>query len=244
MTGSEAGLRRRVLGALLGTGVVGGVLLAASPGIRLEARTAWALLLSADPEALRSWLLGFGLWAPLLSGFLQIVSSVIPFLPGFVLGIANAMLYGAILGGILTFVTALIAAGVCFGLARVLGRPGVERVVSTGALERVDRFVESKGLWTVFLGRLIPFINPDVLSYAAGATRMGWIPFLAAMAAGALPATIFYSIIGAMVVESTLLVVSVVVAATVIPLVLLALFRERIAWWGKRSARAGRGPRA
>ena len=139
-------------------------------------RTAWALLWESDPDRIRAWLVGFGVWAPLASTALQTASSLIPVLPGFVLAIANAMIYGAVLGGALTFSSALLAGACCFGLARALGRPGVERIVSTESLARVDAFMERRGMLAVFLGRLIPFINPDIVSYAAGATAIRWGP--------------------------------------------------------------------
>jgi uncharacterized membrane protein YdjX (TVP38/TMEM64 family) len=193
-----------------------------------ELSEGWDLLWAGDPEELRSWLEGLGGWAPLASGVLQILSSLVPVLPGFVLAIANAMLYGALLGGALTFVTALMAAGACFGLARLLGRPGVERIVSPARLERVDRFMERRGLLAIFLGRLVPFINPDVVSYAAGATSIGWVPFFLAMGAGSVPATVFYSIVGAFAVESFGVVIAIVLVATLAPLAILWLIRDRL----------------
>jgi uncharacterized membrane protein YdjX (TVP38/TMEM64 family) len=91
----------------------------------------------------------------------------------------------------------------------------------------MDSFMERRGLLAVFLGRLIPFINPDVLSYAAGVTGIRWVPFLAAMAAGAFPATVFYSIVGALALDSTVWVVAMVTVATIVPLAILWVFRDR-----------------
>jgi len=243
MIESEPGrIRRRMLVIPIAI-LLGGLSLfvGLNPGFRSEFRVVWGLLLGGDPDPLRDWLLGFGAWAPVMSGLLQVLTSLIPVLPGFVLAIANAMLYGVLLGGLLTFVTALLAAAACFGLARWMGRPGVERVVSEEALARVDDFMERRGIFAVFLGRLIPFINPDVLSYAAGATRMGWFPFLVAMAAGAVPATIFYSVVGGMAVESTLRVIALVAVAAILPLLLLAAFQGPIRRRATGRKRAGAG---
>lgn len=188
----------------------------------------WRLLASGDPERIREWLLAFGIWAPIVSGLLQILSSLLPFLPGFVLSIANAMLYGALLGGLLTFSTSLLAAAICFGIARILGRSAIERVVAPATLARVNHFVERRGGWAVFWGRLLPFINPDVVSYAAGLTRLGWIRFLIAMGAGALPATVFYSILGAAALDMAPGALVLVTAATLLPLVAVWYFRAKI----------------
>lgn len=199
-----------------------------SPTFRGEMVTAWDLLRLGEPEPLREWLVEYGAWAPAISAILQVVTSVFPPGPSFLLSIANAMLYGAVLGGLLSFVTALGAAGICFGIARLVGRPGIERLVSAEQLEKMDRFMERRGVLAVFLGRLIPFINPDLVSYAAGVTKIGWVPFLVAVGAGQIPAVIFYSVVGAAAMEFAGWVVLAVMVSAIVPLVLLAVFGRRI----------------
>jgi uncharacterized membrane protein YdjX (TVP38/TMEM64 family) len=98
----------------------------------------------------------------------------------------------------------------------------------------MDGFMERRGLLAVFLGRLIPFINPDILSYGAGVTGIRWVPFLLAMGAGALPATIFYSLVGAFAFEAAGWVVALVAASTLLPLAVLWLYRDRLKRIGRR----------
>lgn len=202
--------------------------LVASPELRGEMAMAWDLLVTGEPEPLSEWLLEFGIWAPVVSGALQLVTSIFPPGPSFILSIVNAMLYGVFWGGLLTFVTALVAAATCFGIARVVGRPGIERLVSRPSLEKVDGFMERRGILAVFLARLIPFINPDIASYAAGVTGIRWLPFLLGMAAGALPATAFYSIIGATAVEVSGWVIVAVGVGAVVPLIVLAIVGKEV----------------
>ena len=224
-----------LLPALLLLGAFGALLL--HPGFRGELSNVWGLLLDGDPEPLRVWLLGFGVWAPVVSGLLQVATSVFPPGPSFVVAIANAMLFGMIWGGLLTFVTALLAAAICFGIARVVGRPGVERLISERSLARMDGFMARRGFLTVLIGRLIPFINPDVGSYAAGVTGIRWIPFIIAIAAGSLPATVFYSIVGATAVEASGWVMLVVFLASSVPLFGLFFFRRSVLAWSYRRER-------
>ncbi len=225
-----------VLPALLVAGVIAGLLLS-HPGVRSELVTAWGLLTQGDAEPLRAWLQQFGFWAPVVSGLLQIVTSLFPPFPSFLVSIANAMLYGPLWGGILTWVTALLAAAACFALARFLGRPGVVRIVSAQSLERVDDFMDRQGLWAVFVARLIPFINPDVVSYAAGITRIRWGPFLVAIAAGSVPAVVFYSVVGGAAIKSTPWVAALVGVSTFLPVVLLWVY-----WRRRLRPKAGGGP--
>lgn len=233
--------------------VVGGVTLAVSliPGVRREFLVVWDLLLQGEVEPLRIWLLSFGGWAPVISVLLQIATSVFPPGPSFLLAIANPMVFGAFWGGLLTLGSAILAAAICFGLARVLGRPWVARVVSSEKLDRMDGFMLRNGMFAVFLGRLIPFINPDLVSYAAGVTGLRWPPFLLAMTLGTIPSTLFYTVVAVTALESTGWVVGGVVALSVLPLLALVLLRPVLArrgWstprhWGIGSAPEGSKPK-
>ncbi|TVP50191.1 MAG: TVP38/TMEM64 family protein [Gemmatimonadales bacterium] len=209
--------------------VVGGVgaLVGFNPSLRNEFLLAWGLLWDGDPDAIRAWMLGFGGWAPVVSAGLQVATSVFPPGPSFLLGIVNAMIFGPLLGGLLTFGSAILAAALCFGIARSIGRIGVERIVSEASLARVDAFMARRGMLAVFLGRIVPFINPDLVSYAAGVTGIRWAPFLVAMAAGSVPSTVFYTLVGTWAVDLAGWVLLVVGLASVLPLLGLILYRRR-----------------
>lgn len=199
----------------------------------------WSILVEGDADRLRDWMLAFGAWAPVVSGLLQLVTSIFPPGPSFLLAIANAMLFGIWWGGLLTLVTQLVAAAACFGIARLVGRPGIERLVSEERLARVDGFMVRRGVLAVFIGRIIPFINPDLVSYAAGVTGIRWPHFLLAVLAGAVPSTIFYSLVGGTAVEASGRVIALVVLASTVPLVLLVVFRRPLNRWLQRFERSG-----
>jgi len=167
------------------------------PDLRFLVHQVINMLAKADITPVRDYLLGFGVWAPIVSAFLQLVTSVIAPLPSFVVTFANAMVFGFWWGALLTWASWLLSAAVCFGMARQLGRPAVERFATRRALEATDRFVEKAGFRSLLVVRMIPFVNPDVLSYAAGLTNVGWRSFLVSMAIGAVPSTALYSYLGA-----------------------------------------------
>jgi uncharacterized membrane protein YdjX (TVP38/TMEM64 family) len=167
------------------------------PELREEVNRSIGLLVRADIAPLRDYLLSFGLWAPVLSAVLQLLTSVLAPLPSFVLTFVNAFVFGFWWGMLLTFTTALFASAVCFGIARFLGRPVVERLATRRALEATYTFFNRHGSYAVVIARLIPFINPDVISYAAGLTPLRWRVFLVSIAVGSLPSTVLYSYLGA-----------------------------------------------
>ena len=172
------------------------------PELRTAVNEALALVARADIAPLREYLLSFGPWAVAVSALLLIITSILAPLPNFVLTFANAFIFGFWWGAILTFSTALFASAICFGIARILGRPVVERLATRRALEATDGFFARHGAYAVVIARLIPFINPDVISYAAGLTALRWRVFLISVAVGSIPSTLLYSYLGALGVTS------------------------------------------
>ncbi len=90
----------------------------------------------------------------------------------------------------------MVGAALCFAIARALGRPLVERLVGEAPLAKSDSIFERYGTHAVLIARLIPLISFDVVSYAAGLTSIGFLPFMVATGIGQLPATVVYSLLG------------------------------------------------
>jgi uncharacterized membrane protein YdjX (TVP38/TMEM64 family) len=151
----------------------------------------------ASIEAFRAYLLGFGAWAPVASAAIMVLQAVIAPLPSFVVTFTNGLLFGWAWGALLSWSSAMAGAALCFGIARVLGRPAVERLLGgAAALDRADRFFVSHGRRAILLARLLPFVPFDAVSYGAGLTSTSFRGFLVATGAGQIPATLAYSYLG------------------------------------------------
>ncbi len=179
---------RRVLALGLLVAGAAALLLALPAGARAGVGHALDLLTAGDLGALREYLRGFGVWAPLVSAALTQLQAVIAPLPSFPLMYANGLLYGTWWGGLLSWASILVSAALCFGLARLVGRPLVERFVSPAALAWADRHLVQFGPFAIFIARLIPLTSFDLLSYAAGLTPMRLLPFCLATGLGMAPA--------------------------------------------------------
>lgn len=151
-----------------------------------------------DVEAIKGYILSFGIWAPIISFLLMMFQSVAAPLPAFLITFANASLFGWVKGAILSWSSAMAGAILCFYIAKIYGRNTVEKLTSKFALEEIDKFFEKHGNYTILIARLLPFISFDIVSYAAGLTSMGLWSFLWATGLGQLPATIVYSYAGEM----------------------------------------------
>ncbi|HSH79479.1 MAG TPA: TVP38/TMEM64 family protein [Herpetosiphonaceae bacterium] len=167
-----------------------------SATFRSEVNRAAEILGRGDVAGLRDYILSFGVWAPVVSALLMILQALAAPLPGFLLAFANGLAFGAFWGGMLSFVSAALAATISFWLARALGRPPVEALVGKAGLEQADRWFARWGTYTVLIARLVPIVSFDIISYAAGLTPMRFRNFLGATLLGMAPATFLYAYLG------------------------------------------------
>lgn len=166
------------------------------PSVKSVINQITGLLASANIEALKDYILSFGVWAPLVSMLLMMFQSIVAPLPAFVITFANAWVFGWMQGAFYSWTGAMLGAILCFYISRFLGRPVAEKLVTATALKKMDGFFEEYGNYTILICRLVPFISFDAVSYAAGLTGISLGAFLVATGVGQLPATLVYSFVG------------------------------------------------
>lgn len=158
--------------------------------------TVVALIFEGNVEGIKAYLAGFGIWTPFLLASLIIFQSVIAPIPEIPLSMASGLLYGTLRGFLLVWFAVIAGAWINFGLARILGRPLVARFFKKRHLERFDELMAEYGELAILVGRLLPFIPFDFMSYAAGLTLIRWWRFLFYTALGAFPSTLAFVIMG------------------------------------------------
>src|SRR5450830_663449 len=159
-------------------------------------------VVSSDPgqsiQAFRSYLLGFGAWAPVISASLMVLLQVflLP-IPTFFVTLTNGLLFGWALGATLSWSSSIVGAAICYWIARSLGRPVVERLTGGAhGMEVLDLFFSRYGNRAVLIARLLPFLSFRIVSYGIGLTPVRVLSFLVATCIGQLPATLAYSYMG------------------------------------------------
>jgi uncharacterized membrane protein YdjX (TVP38/TMEM64 family) len=214
---------------LLAAAALFGFVYLVSSGFRSELNQALGLLGRGNIAGLRDYILSFGLWAPVASCFLMVLQALVAPVPSFLITFANGLAFGVFWGWALSLFGHVLAAAVCFGISRSLGRVPVEVLVGKTGLESADRWFARWGLYAVFAGRLIPGIAFDVISYAAGLTRMRFRSFIIATALGIFPQTFLYSYLGRQAPEyvGLFLVTSALVVAGVVAVAVVRYRRER-----------------
>ncbi|RKD21892.1 hypothetical protein BEP19_14660 [Ammoniphilus oxalaticus] len=215
--------------ALLGGSVI---LYLVQPGVRYFINDSAKMLASAGAtgniESFRNYLLSFGIWAPIISAFLMVFQAIAAPLPAFVITFANGMLFGAFWGGLLSWSSAMLGAALCFFIAKALGRPAVEKLVTRTALDWTDQFFEKYGKHSILIARLLPIVSFDLVSYGAGLTSMRFWGFFIATGIGQAPATILYSYLGQTASSSVKVLFFIFVAVICLAIILAA--------WKKRSS--------
>jgi len=136
-----------------------------------------------------------GYWGIGVSIGIMMIHSFIPFPAEFV-AIANGMVYGAFWGTVITWVGAMFGAFLAFGLARLLGRQFVYRIITLENSQKVDGWVKNYGGQTLFISRLIPVIAFNLINYVAGLTKVSWWTFAWTTGLGILPITILMVVVG------------------------------------------------
>lgn len=172
-------------GILTGLAILGIVLLGVwfiAPSALAEVRD-WL-----EPERLEALVARAGLWGPMLVVTLMTIAVVASPIPSAPIALAAGAAYGHVWGTVQVVIGAELGALIAFGLARVLGHDVVRRVFG----DRIDAGLlgsQTALTATVFASRLMPFVSFDMISYAAGLSRLHAWRFALATLAGIIPAS-------------------------------------------------------
>lgn len=140
--------------------------------VSVGAQQVAAIFFDFQPDDVREWIEGFGLWGPLVYMAALVVSIVFSPLPTAALAVAAGLAYGVILGTLYTLAGGITGGVICFLLARRFGRPWLERRVNRGTMDYIDRLALNIGARLLLITRLVPVFGFEWVSYAAGLTRM------------------------------------------------------------------------
>jgi membrane-associated protein len=168
---------------------------------------------------------------------------IVLFAGGFFANNGQAALPLVMLSG---FAGALVSDNSVYWIGRIGGRPLIDRIlkirllqflISEKSLEKVERYFESHGGKTVFVGRFGPGLR-SMTPLFAGVTRMGYFRFVPYNVAAALVWAVVYSLIGYVFGQywSELLAVAKSFGFSVVALVILVIvaFVLRRSYWRKK----------
>lgn len=152
------------------------------------------------PERIRLFVLSFGWLAPLVFIILFSLAPLAPFFSA-VLAIAGGLIFGFWVGSLLIMIGALCGSTVGFYIARyssrLLKQLPRRKQVDQEKMQQLQNRMTQNGFFVVLVLRLIPLIPFDLLSYAAGFSRIRYRDFFFATFLGMIPGVLVYANIGA-----------------------------------------------
>lgn len=171
--------------------------------------------LEINPELIQQWILSWGFWAPLIFIALFTVRPF-TFFPSPILAVTGGLAFGAGEGFIYTWIGSFAGAVVSFWAARSFGKSLVKKEWPGGA-RKIKYKIEKKGFTYIFILRLIPFVQFDLVSYLAAMSRVRFSAYFVATLFGILPGAFAYSFLGSSVASGQF---QMVMAALVVLLVI------------------------
>lgn len=145
------------------------------------------------PEKARRFVLSFGVWAPAI--YLVTYGQPIVPLPASVMTITGGLAFGPLWGTLAALAGATTRACTQFGVARLLGREAVTKLLK-GRAASLDTALGRNSFKAVLLIRLIPNLPYDVQNYGLGFSQVRFAPFALATALGIIPASFAFVYLG------------------------------------------------
>ncbi len=90
----------------------------------------------------------------------------------------------------------IAGASISFWIGKKGGRPIVKKLLGEATLNFIDNWVKKWGNKSILIGRLIPFVPYDPISYISGATKIKFKDFSIWNAIGTFPRAIMFAFLG------------------------------------------------
>jgi uncharacterized membrane protein YdjX (TVP38/TMEM64 family) len=149
-----------------------------------------------DVRALREFIRGYGVLAPLVLIALQAAQVVLAPIPGQILAVVAGYLFGAWWGTFYNMIGITIGSTIAFWLSRRYGRAYVESIVHEEALDQFDAVSEDYGRSALFVIFLLPGLPDDVICFAGGLTDIPIWQLVAIAIVGRAPAFFLVNVVG------------------------------------------------
>jgi len=182
--------RLTILATIVAALAITGLLFAIEP-----IRDAVSAAFAGDLGQMRSELDSLGAAAALVLVGIALVHAIVPFPAEFPTAAAG-FVFGFAVAFPLMVVAWTLSCLVAYALARGIGPPLLDRLAGKERMEATDKLI-ARGGWQILLaGRLIPIVPYNVVSYAAGATRVPIGRFTWTTAVGVIPLTALTALLG------------------------------------------------
>ncbi len=162
---------------------------------------------------------------------LQVIAAPVP---GEVTGFVGGVIFGTTWGIVYSTIGLALGSWLAFVIARLAGRPLVERFVNPETIKRYDYVMKHKGMFLAFLMFLIPGFPKDILCYILGLGHMGHRDFLIVSTTGRLLGTTLLTLEGSFFHHKRYGAFFTVLGISILAVLLVMIYRETIERWFRR----------
>lgn len=141
--------------------------------------------LFTSQEALESFLMPFGLAAPLIFVAIQMIQVVVPVIPGGISCLAGVLLFGPVAGFIYNYLGICLGSVCAFLISKSVGVRAVGRAAEKKKNQKYFKWLDSGKFELLFAAAIFfPVAPDDLLCYLAGLTKMSLAKFSAIIVLG------------------------------------------------------------
>lgn len=148
-----------------------------------------------DQQKFSDLIKNFGLIGPIAIIALIAIAIIITPIPSAPIAVTSGALFGHTFGTIYVVMGAVLGALIAFTISRKLGYDYVTKKLHHRMPERIIGS-QNTLMAIVFVTRLVPFISFDIISYAAGLTKLTFARFFIATLMGIIPISFLLAHIG------------------------------------------------
>jgi uncharacterized membrane protein YdjX (TVP38/TMEM64 family) len=149
-------------------------------------------------NALKEFVLGFGVFAPVVIILIMLVELIFVPLPASVIAITNGYTFGLFQGWLYSYIAYIIAAIIAFFLSRRFGQPLIAKIIQAEQLEKYDAFLRKKGRYALWFAYVFPFFPNVILSFVIGLSRIKFKKFIIYPLIGYIPNLLLLNYLGSL----------------------------------------------
>jgi len=187
-------------------------------------------------ERLRRFLVMLGPHSSAVFILLQALQVILSPIPGELTGVIGGYVYGTTFGFILSTIGLTLGSWIAFELARIFGKPFVERWAPKEFLEKFDFLTTNAGAAVCFILFFLPGLPKDYLCYVLGLSSMRLMTFLVISTVARMPGTYLLTLQGTSLRNQEYTGAVAIAAIAVAAFFVVYLYRARLLGWIRSKA--------
>ncbi len=187
--------------------------------------------LMTDREAIQSYIVSWGMAAPVVFTLIQILQVIIAPIPGEATGFIGGFLFGAFKGFLYSSIGLSVGSLINFGIGRLLGQQVIRKLIPPSQTAMLDKLVHRQGAIVLFICFIFPGFPKDYLCLFLGISDIPFKLFFIMATIGRMPGTLMLSIQGASLYQHQYVLAAVIMVFCLISAYLSYRFKDDLYKW-------------